>query len=193
MFAAVYAGSLGEITSGEVLTLALMAIALGMDAFSVSLGIGMRNVSRKFIAQISLCNGLFHMMMPLLGIAAGHYLSQIIEEVAIDVGGILLLFFGAHMLYSSLSSKAHSVWFISSFVGMMLFSFSVSLDSFSVGLSLGLFEVNVWLTIILFGLAGLVMTALGLLLGQLTEEWLGSYGEIVGGLILIIFGLQFLL
>lgn len=58
---------------GELLTIALMAAALGMDAFSLGIGIGMRGVRSMEIFRISLLVALFHFVMPLLGIVAGQY------------------------------------------------------------------------------------------------------------------------
>ncbi|KHF28283.1 manganese efflux pump MntP [Anoxybacillus sp. BCO1] len=44
---------------GEMITLAMMAFALGMDAFSVSLGMGLLRLRLKQIAYIGLTVGFF--------------------------------------------------------------------------------------------------------------------------------------
>ena len=48
-------------------TVLLVAIGLSMDTFSLSLGYGMFNLSKKNIIRISIIVGLFHFLMPLLG------------------------------------------------------------------------------------------------------------------------------
>lgn len=69
----------------------------------------------------------------------------------------------------------------------------MSLDSFSVGLSLGIFGARTFLTIIVFGVVSMLLTWLGLLLGRRVQGWLGSYSEALGGSILLAFGIKLLL
>jgi putative Mn2+ efflux pump MntP len=177
---------------GEILTLCLMSIALGMDAFSMSIGLGMQGLRLRFIAKISLVNGLFHMLMPLFGMLIGRYLSHYLGNMAVSIGGILLIFFGIQMIYSSFFNAEKDSWVSTTAWGILLFSFGVSLDAFSVGLSLGFFDVNIWVTVIFFGVAGFGLTALGLLLGRKVGGWLGEYSEAFGGMILLVFGIKFL-
>ena len=63
-------------TLGEITSLMLMAIALGLDAFSVSLGLGLQWFRLKRIALIGLIIGLCHMVLPLTGMVIGHVLSS---------------------------------------------------------------------------------------------------------------------
>ena len=93
------------------------------------------------------------------------------------------------MIYSSLRGEAVSSMDHRSSAGMLIFALSVSIDSFSVGLSLGMFAVDMLLTVLLFGLAGGVMSVAGLLIGRRVSSSLGGYGEALGGVILLTFGL----
>ncbi|WP_307339486.1 manganese efflux pump MntP [Caldalkalibacillus uzonensis] len=170
-----------------------MALALGMDAFSMCLGLGLVRMGARRMAAIGLCNGFLHMAMPLAGMILGQMIGDMIGHLALTIGGTLLICFGLHMVYSSLFSAATTpLWLNTTGTGLFLFSVSVSLDSFSVGLSLGLFDVNTWLAIPLFGFSGLVLTWLGLILGRYVGGWMGHYSEAVGGMILVTFGLKFL-
>lgn len=177
---------------GELLTLCFMAFALGMDAFSMSIGLGMQGMRLRLIAKISLINGFFHMFMPFLGILIGRYLSHFLGSLAVKMGGILLILFGIHMFYSSFFRADTKSWISTTLLGICLFSIGVSIDAFSVGLSLGFFIVNEWLTVMIFGIAGLGLTAVGLLLGRKAGGWIGEYSEAVGGIILLVFGIKFL-
>lgn len=62
-----------------------------------------------------------------------------------------------------------------------MLSLSVSIDSFSVGITLGMFSANMWVTVLLIGLLGGLMSVLGLLLGRKVSGNLGEYGEAIGG------------
>ncbi|WP_281883202.1 manganese efflux pump [Paenibacillus sp. YYML68] len=178
---------------GQLVSIGLLALALGFDALSLGLGIGMRGIRKLDIVRIGLVTALFHMIMPLAGVWTGSFLSSILGQVATVCGGVLLLVLGAHMVYNVLRGDESSGYDPRSFWGLLLFAFSVSVDSFSVGISLGMFAGDVWLTILLFGAAGGLMTMLGLLLGRRVGEWFGDYGEALGGVILIAFGIHFII
>ncbi|MOA19665.1 manganese efflux pump MntP [compost metagenome] len=68
----------------------------------------------------------------------------------------------------------------------------MSVDSFSVGVSLGMFHSNLVLTVLMFGLFGGLMSIIGLALGSGVSRGLGEYGEAAGGAILLAFGLMFI-
>jgi putative Mn2+ efflux pump MntP len=178
--------------SGEVLTLFIMAFALGMDAFSVGLGMGLIPLRLKQIFYIGITIGIFHFWMPLVGIIIGGFLSDQFGNIATIVGGALLLLLGIQMIVSSFKKDDEPMITPRGF-GLIIFALSVSLDSFSVGLSLGIYKVQILLAILMFGLVSMVLTWVGLLLGRRVQEWMGSYGEALGGSILFAFGIKLLL
>ncbi|WP_058300298.1 manganese efflux pump MntP [Gorillibacterium timonense] len=177
---------------GEWFTIILMAFALGLDAFSLGIGIGLRGIRLLDVLKLSVIIAIFHVVMPLIGIFTGHYVGELLGDVAASAGGALLVLLGAHMIYNSLQKNKSDTIHYRSTWGMMLFAFSVSIDSFSVGVSLGMFASDLILTVLLFGAFGGLMSICGLLLGRRVGEWVGSYGEAFGGLILLTFGLRFL-
>ncbi len=176
---------------GEWLTLSLMAIALGMDAFSVSLGMGMLEVRLRKIFTIGIVMGIFHMVMPFLGILLGNILSEKFGTFAVIMGGVLLIVLGIQMFLESFSSDTNNTKMVNGF-GLLFFAFTVSLDSFSVGLSLGMFGVHTIVALLLFGGACTALTWLGFLLARKVSGVLGPYSEILGGAILCAFGLYLL-
>ncbi|WP_044749343.1 manganese efflux pump MntP family protein [Bacillus alveayuensis] len=180
-----------ETLIGEFITLCMMAFALGMDAFSIGLGMGLIRLRLEQILYIGLTIGLFHIFMPLLGMIIGRFLSEQFGTVASYIGGILLLVLGVQMIVSSF--KENDELLISPIgVGLIFFALSVSLDSFSVGLSLGIYGARTVLTIMLFGLFSMMLTWTGLLLGRRFQQWLGVYSEVLGGGILFAFGIKLL-
>ncbi|MFX3624422.1 MAG: manganese efflux pump MntP family protein [Ectobacillus sp.] len=176
---------------GELLTLVVMAFALGLDAFSVSLGMGMVRLRLRQVFYIGLIIGAFHVVMPLLGMMVGRILSEKFGFIATMAGGILLIGLGFHIMYSTLFGKEEDKIVPAGF-SLYVFAFSVSLDSFSVGLSLGIYGARTWATIVIFGLVSACLTWAGLLLGRHAKKMLGTYGEVLGGSILVGFGLKLL-
>ena len=176
---------------GEILTLALMAFALGMDAFSVGLGMGMYKLRLRQIAKIGITIGLFHVWMPLLGMIAGRFLSNTFGAIAGYVGGGLLLLLGVQMIWSSFRDDEDSL-ITPVGIGLLIFALSVSLDSFSVGLSLGIYGAKTFLVLVFFGAGAAILTWAGLLTGRKVQSWIGSYSEALGGAILLAFGVKLL-
>lgn len=179
--------------AGQFLTVLFLAIALGMDAFSLGIGIGLKGIRLLDILKISLVIAAFHILMPLMGMLTGQYVSSIFGNVASIIGGGLLVLLGSHMIYSSFRGGDTQAFDHRTLFGLLLFALSVSIDSFSVGVSLGLFATDVVLTVLLFGMFGGLLSILGLLLGRKASNWTGEYSEALGGMILLAFGLTFLL
>src|SRR5690606_26490389 len=71
---------------GQLATILIMAAALGMDAFSLGIGLGMRGIRLLNIAFISAVIALFHVIMPLVGIFTGRYVSTLLGDVAVAAG-----------------------------------------------------------------------------------------------------------
>lgn len=178
--------------AGELFTLMLMAFALGMDAFSVGLGMGMFRLTKRHIFKIGVTIGLFHVWMPLLGMVAGRFLSEQFGAIAGYIGGLLLILLGVQMIWASFKEDETSV-ITPVGKGLFIFALSVSLDSFSVGLTLGIYGARTLLVLICFGLAAMILTWAGLLVGKRVQGWLGTYSEALGGSILLAFGLKLLL
>ncbi|TYS17905.1 manganese efflux pump [Rossellomorea vietnamensis] len=176
----------------ELFTLMLMAFALGMDAFSIGIGMGMIQLRLRQIFYIGITVGLFHVWMPLLGMMTGKFLSEKFGAFAAYAGGVLLIVLGIQMVLASFKDDDSSVMTPVGF-GLLLFALSVSLDSFSVGLTLGIFGARTAAAVICFGAAATILTWAGLLVGRRVQGWLGSYSEALGGFILFAFGIKLLL
>ncbi|SEN51983.1 Putative Mn2+ efflux pump MntP [Mesobacillus persicus] len=181
-----------EAVIGEVVTLILMAFALGMDAFSVGLGMGMFNLTLRQIFKIGIMIGFFHVWMPLVGMIGGRFLSEQFGAIATYLGGGLLIFLGIQMVRSSFKQEEESL-IAPVGKGLLVFAFGVSLDSFSAGLTLGIYGAKTLIVLTCFGVAATVLTWAGLLLGRRVQGWLGKYSEALGGGILLAFGLKLLI
>lgn len=176
---------------GDIISLIFMAFALGMDAFSVSLGMGMQFLRLKRIAFIGVIIGIFHVIMPFIGIFLGQVISAKVGHLTALSGGLLLFAIGAQMVFSAFNHEARRI-IQPAGIGLIFFALSVSIDSFSVGISLGLSGVKTAIALFLFGVLSMGMTWTGMLLGKRVHGLLGAYSEILGGSILCGFGLKLL-
>lgn len=178
---------------GQFLTLVIISIALGMDAFSIGVGIGIKQLKWQRNLLFAILVGVFHILMPLIGYMMGKVIGGWLEEVAVIIGGCLLCLLGLQMIYKCVRVEETSFEEESlTFVGLLLFAISVSMDSLSVGLSLGLFQVNYLLAVSMFGFTGFFLSGVGLSVGKILGNMIGGYGEMVGGIILIALGMKFI-
>jgi putative Mn2+ efflux pump MntP len=186
---------LRRITPGQVLALLLMAAALGTDAMSLAIGIGLRGISWREGIRVSLVIGLFHIIMPLIGTAVGGYFSKLAGGIAQVTGAAIVAIIGIRMVWGCLTSEGTTQASQCKLTGLslLLLALSVSIDALSVGLGLGALGYNVYLTSVLFGVFGAGMTAVGLFLGKKIGSLVGNYGELLGGGVLIILALKLFL
>ncbi|WP_374120540.1 manganese efflux pump MntP family protein [Neobacillus sp. PS3-40] len=168
-----------------------MAFALGMDAFSVGLGMGMYRLRLRQIFKIGITIGIFHVWMPLVGMFAGKFLSERFGTLATYLGGGLLILLGVQMIWSSIKKDQKTI-ITPVGMGLLVFALSVSLDSLSVGLTLGIYGAKTIMVVLCFGVAATVLTWCGLLIGRKVQGLLGVYSVALGGSILLAFGLKLL-
>ncbi|ACK96547.1 manganese efflux pump MntP family protein [Bacillus thuringiensis] len=178
-------------TFEQLIPLIIMAFALGMDAFSVSLGMGMMPLKLRQILYIGMTIGIFHIIMPFIGMVLGRFLSEKYGDIAHFAGAILLIGLGFYIVYSTILQNGETRT-VPIGISLFVFAFGVSIDSFSVGLSLGIYGAQTIITILLFGFVSMLLAWIGLLIGRHAKDMLGTYGEIVGGIILVGFGLYIL-
>ncbi|MBE3555065.1 MAG: manganese efflux pump [Thermicanus sp.] len=183
-----------EILLGKLVTINMLALAVGMDAFSLGVGIGMTGVKVRQTLRISFLIGSLHVLMPLIGMGIGNLLSRVIGGVAHVAGGAVLIFIGAQMFFSSwVKTEGRLPLLPAGWLGALLLALGVSLDALSIGLSLGLFSVRSWVMLSFFGLWGGLLPLGGILLGRQMarkNSWMGEYGERMGGIIMILLGIK---
>ena len=75
-------------------------------------------------------------------------------------------------------------------LGMFMFGLSVSIDSLTVGIGLMGITSHFILAPIIFSICSLLFTYLGLILGDVIGNKVGTYSKITGGIILIIIAIM---
>ncbi|WP_416147775.1 manganese efflux pump MntP family protein [Salipaludibacillus sp. HK11] len=173
----------------ELITIGIMAIALSIDAFSISIGLGLLGIKYRRMALIGLTVGVFHAAMPLFGMLIGRILSQYMGTVAFFIGGSGLVILGVQMVLSSFRYE-QSLIFSPRGLGLLIFAVSVSIDSFSAGLSLGMIGLKTGVTVASIAIVSTCFTWAGLVVGKKVGPLVGKRSEWIGGLVLIYFGVK---
>ena len=174
----------------ELLILLMIGLSLSIDAFSVSTVIGMTNLSHKKTILTSSIVGVYHFIMPLLGVFLSNQITKIISINSNLVLGIVLLIISMQMFIEFInpSKKEMSL----SFIGIIIFGLGVSIDSFTIGLGLRAITNSVLLASFLFSSCSFIFTYLGLSLGKYISKMLKKYSYLIGTIILFLLGISFL-
>jgi len=180
----------------EILTTLLIAVALAMDAFSVSLtkGFVMKKITKKQILWYAIFFGGFQSLMPILGWFLGVQLEGIVSSFAPWIAFILLTLIGTNMIRESLSKDEDDPDKNKfSFTELTFLAIATSIDAFAVGVTYAVLGENITIPIIIIGLVAFIFTIIGIYLGKKIGDYLGDKFEIMGGVILILLGLRILL
>lgn len=190
------------------LAVVLVSVALGIDAFSVALSIGLGGAGKKKMLTMTAVVTAFHIIMPLAGLYLGTYLGKIAGPAAGAIGALVLIAIGLSVIWKSIKELAiigmpagkagsgsrfeQGVLSIDNSFSMVLLCASVSLDALTVGFGLGTLKVDLFLTVITMGIIAGLMTFSGFISGRRLNSAFGDWAEIAGGLILVAIGLKIL-
>jgi putative Mn2+ efflux pump MntP len=172
----------------------LIAVALGADAFSLALGIGLKTITPKRAWEVALIIGLFHVFMPLLGLHLGAVLGHLVGNWAAVLGALILITIGANLFLENWAAdrKVKIKFDLTNFWPLICLAASVSVDSLTVGLGLGSLQVNIVLTVLTMGLMAVLMTLAGFFCSHVLSRALGQKADLCAGLILMLIGLKLL-
>lgn len=173
----------------------LLAIALSMDAFAVSIGLGSKEKNRlaPLALKAALYFGIFQGLMPLLGYLGGKGVLGWVEEYAHWVAFGLLLLIGIKMIYESFAEGIEEDLAQITHRVMLMLAIATSIDAMAAGFSLTLLPVNPLLACAIIGITTFGFSWLGVYVGNKTGTRLESRAELAGGLVLILIGFKFLL
>lgn len=176
----------------EVLTL---AIALSMDAFAVSVGLGSKNaMNTKTLALLaSVYFGLFQGLMPLIGYFGGKGVIGWVESYAHWIAFSLLLLIGGKMIYESIAEGIEDDIAQITHRVMLVLAIATSIDAMAAGFTLNLLEVNPLIACGIIGATTFLFSWAGVFVGFKSGVWLESKAELLGGVILIAIGFKILL
>jgi len=181
----------------DIFSLILIAIALSMDAFSVSLTEGFRlkkNIAFYQILLIGLFFGGFQAIMPFLGWIAGEQVKFIVATFAPIVAFVLLVAIGTKMIYDSIKviEKRQNQSNVFSHKKLLILAIATSIDAFAIGVSFSFLKTDILLPMVIIGIVTFAFSELGVYLGKAIGHKFGDKFEIVGGVILILLGFKIL-
>lgn len=169
----------------------LIAVGLSMDAFSLALIYGTLNLEKNIQYLLSGIVGIFHFFMPMLGFFLGRLILQFLPIRPEILVGIIFIFIALQMIFSLF--KEEKVEHLSSVGALLLFGFTVSIDSFSVGIGMSGIQNHVYYECIIFSLTSGLFTFFGLKLGTTLALKFGKLATFFGSLVLFALGIHYFL
>lgn len=173
----------------------LIAVALSMDAFAVSIckGLSVKKVSAKHMLTVGVYFGGFQALMPLIGFLLGFKFESFITSIDHWIAFVLLAVIGGNMIKEALSGEEEEVNDSFSFRTMLPLAVATSIDALAVGISFAFLGVDIVTAAILIGITTFVLSGAGVVVGNVFGSKYKSKAELAGGIVLILIGLKILL
>ena len=181
----------------QFITILLIAVGLSMDAFAVAAcaGLTMPKATLKKAFIVGLYFGIFQAAMPIIGYFAAMLFADRIIAFDHWIAFALLCFLGIKMIVESFKRDgARDAGEASLKPSKMLpLAIATSIDALAVGISFAFLHVNIAPAAALIGAVTLVLSMLGVKIGNVFGARFKSKAELAGGAILILIGLKILL
>lgn len=181
----------------STLSLFILAAALSMDAFAVSVckGLAMKRVSVKNALIIGLWFGGFQALMPAIGYLLGTQFNQYITSIDHWIAFVLLSFIGISMIKEAISTKDEEEETNPSLSvkTMFLLAVATSIDALAVGVTFAFLKVQIIPAVSFIGTITFLLSIVGVKVGNVFGTRYKAKAEIAGGIILILIGVKILL
>lgn len=179
----------------------LLAVALAMDCFAVSVatGITLKQIRWSPMLTMAFFFGLFQAVMPLIGWMGTTLFSHLFEQIDHWIAFSILCFLGGRMVMESFKEEEERQASDPTRLPVVLtLAVATSIDALAVGVSFACLGMDSWLDILhpilVIGLVSFVLSIIGLLLGIRFGNGLARRlkAERWGGVILILIGCKIL-
>jgi manganese efflux pump family protein len=174
-----------------VAKLLAFVLPLGLDSFAVAAAIGAAGAAGwRARVRISLIFVIFEAGMPLIGVAAGAGLAEVIGPAADYLAAAAVIGLGGWMIFGASRDEGDVAARFSQASGLIAIALglSISLDELAIGFSLGLARLPIAPVIVAIAALALVTSQVGLALGQVISERFREHAEQIAGVALIALG-----
>ena len=156
----------------SLLTLFITAVGLSMDAFWF---------------------GGFQALMPTLGYLLGTRFEAYVNAIDHWIAFVLLALIGANMIREALSPDQDEANDSTDLKTMFLLAIATSIDALAVGVTYAFLQVRILPAVSFIGVITLLLSIIGVKIGNVFGLKYKAKAEIFGGVILILMGIKILL
>ena len=174
----------------------IIAVGLAMDAFAVSIGKGLsvKRVEPRHSMSVGLWFGGFQALMPLVGYFLGISFASFVSSIDHWIAFVLLGVIGANMIREAKGDECECEGANADFSPrqMLLLAIATSIDALAVGVSLAFLGADIWTTVAVIGVVTMLLSMMGLRIGNIFGCRFKSKAELLGGCVLILMGSKIL-
>ncbi|OGS81461.1 MAG: manganese efflux pump MntP [Gallionellales bacterium GWA2_55_18] len=171
----------------------ILAVALSMDAFAVSIGLGAKKNTHGLALKAGIFFGIFQALMPFIGYLGGKGILGWIDTYAHWVAFGLLALIGAKMIYEGTREGIEEDIADITNKMMLVLAIATSIDAMAAGFSLTLLDADPYVACLTIGAITFAFSWVGVVIGRKSGTWLESKAEVFGGIVLILIGIKILL
>jgi putative Mn2+ efflux pump MntP len=172
----------------------LIAVGLAMDAFAVSITLGLSTKGPKLREIIipGVYFGFFQFLMPMVGYFAGIYFANKIEDWDHWIAFALLGFIGGKMIKDSFSKRREGDVDKNSFgfIKMLVLAVATSIDALAVGVTFAFLKVDIYTAALMTGIITCFIAMVGVIIGSIFGMRFKSKAEFMGGAVLVAIGIK---
>ncbi|HOO73814.1 MAG TPA: manganese efflux pump MntP family protein [Tepiditoga sp.] len=172
----------------------IIPAALAMDAFAVSIGIGIYliSVTKKQILNVSFHFGFFQFIMPIIGYFLAKSFSRYIQNFDHWIAFVLLVYIGINMIIESKDDCCKKTDPTKE-KNLIILSIATSIDAMAIGIAFAALGKNIFIPAVSTGIITFIMSFIGVYGGCFLGKKFGKLMEIFGGIVLIIIGSKILI
>ena len=183
----------------SILEQLLIALALAMDCFSVSItsGLIIKRYEMSTILIMALCFGIFQALMPILGWLGISYCGTQFQAYDHWIAFGLLAIIGIKMVFDHFRGDGHNTFDPRKFTVVLLLAIATSIDALAVGISfecMGMKTLGaITSPVIIIGITSFGLSILGSIIGVYVGKRFRFPANLIGGIILIAIGVKILI
>lgn len=179
----------------DILDIIIIAIALAMDCFAVSVTSGLILGRPRFrdVLVMALFFGGFQGLMPVIGWLVGSSCALIIESFDHWVAFGLLAIIGGNMIRESFSGEEGKTFDPTNVKTLFGLAVATSIDALIVGVDLGLMRNTLLAPSIIIATVSFLLTIVGVYIGVYVKRVVKFNFGLVGGIVLIGIGVKILI
>ena len=180
----------------NLIELLLIAIGLSMDAFAVSIGKGLTvsQLKPRHSLTVGLWFGLFQALMPMLGYLLAAKFSTLVAAFDHWIAFLLLALIGSNMIREACSDDPEKHTHDFAPRTMFILAVATSIDALSVGVTQASYNLAMELvSSLIIAAVTFVICMAGIFIGKKFGTHLAGKAAILGGIILIVIGIQIFL
>ena len=181
----------------DTLALLVIAIGLSLDEFAVTIAVSMSFKGLDWKRSLRLVGtfSVFHAVMLLIGFYLGTELLTYIANVDHWIAFGLLAFVGGRMVWDAFQegetySKKRDP---TKGKELLMLGLATSIDALAIGLSFAALHEPILVPLVVIVAMVFVFGIVGTRIGPLIGKRVGRYAEVIGGIVLILLGLNVLL